>query len=436
MENIYTEAHTESAIDLYELRLGWLDETEIHANAFEGVEERLCASIYHCARALHDAVPENEALGNKQKKEPIKEGECFVFLASHLNSPKAQTSAAAYELAYQWLSLDAAKSAAAEAALSLYPCENSSKLLKLYDEQETLRPVLFRIFRKKMQALPLAQVNTAATAESSAPALKVEALNYAAANPDIGLDLFRTHYVPLLSGRTQSDASIVAAALWGGMVRSDPDASQAISAALSHAGSATDHAKLLRLAALSGNAEFLPLLLMAAENNPDSGYPLLVLFGQKNVMPELLKALEIAHTMEQAAAAFNQITDQILPRIPRLTVVGEEDDDAETPEQIPDVKVARAWWDKHQAAWKIDERWLFDKPATTAHLVAMSKKHAGRFGCDIMALLALSQKSPLNIPCETWRAQQQKLLAEQTAAQATTKSAVKTTAKPASVRHA
>ena len=63
-------------------------------------------------------------------------------------------------------------------------------------------------------------------------------------------------------------------------------------------------------------------------------------------MPELLKALENAHTMEAAASAFSQLTDQILPRIPRLTVVGEEeaDDSGEDAPQIPDVKAARAWW--------------------------------------------------------------------------------------------
>ena len=439
MSEIYTAAHTESAIDLYELRLSWLDEADISVNEFNSVEERLNASIYDCAPAQ-----DNEDLKNtshqpekkKTKKEPTKEAECFVYLASRINSEKPEVNNAGYDLAYQWLALDQKKSAAAEAALSLYPEADQTRLLKLYDEQETLRPALFRIFRKQMQTLPLAMVITAASAESSPPALKIEALNYAAANPEIGLELFRTHYVPLLSGRTQFEASIVAAALWGGMVRSDPDAIQALSTALSHAGSATEHAKLMRLAALTGNADFLPLLLMAAENNPETSYPLLVLYGQKSVMPELLKGLEVAHTMEQAATAFSRLSDQFLPRIPRLTVVGEEtDDDENASAKIPDIKAARDWWDKHQANWKADERWLFGKPATAAHLAAMSNKHAGRFGRDIMALLTLAQKVPLNIPWEIWRARQQQLLAKKLAAQAATPAA-KAATHPASARHA
>ena len=442
MNHRYTAKHTEKAIDLYELRLTWLNEADIHASAVESVEERLNASLFNYAPVLESEQSANESTQTKNKKEPSKEAECFVFLASHINSPQPDTSAAGYDLAYQWLALDQKKSAAAEAALSLYPEADKARLLKLYDEQDILRPNLFRIFRKQMFTLLLEMVTTAAAIENASTALKIEALRYAAANPDFGLNLFRTHYVPLLSGKTQFDAAIVEAALWGGMVRNDPDAIQALNAALSHTGSATDHAKFMRLAALTGNADFLPLLLMAAENNPDSGYPLLVLFGQKNIMPEILKGLATAHTMEQAAIAFNKITDQILPRVPRLTVVGEEADDAEeAPEQIPDVKAARTWWDKHQASWKADERWLFGKPATAAHLTSLSKKHAGSFGRDMLALLQLSNKAPLNIATETWRARQSQLLDAQVNEKSNVKQnakppATKQASKPASARHA
>ena len=78
---------------------------------------------------------------------------------------------------------------------------------------------------------------------------------------------------------------------------------------------------------------------------------------------------------------------------------------------------------KHQGNWKTDERWLFGKSANSAHLTAMSKKYAGSFGCDLLALLALAQKAPLNIPSEIWRARQQQLLADKVAAQPATKPA-------------
>lgn len=437
MNEIYTASHTESAIDLYELRLNWLDEPDIHASAFENVEERLCASLNHCVRALRIDEPENESPQTQNKKEPTKEAERFILLASHINSSRPETRAKGYDLAYyQWLAQDQGKSAAAEAALSLYPPADNTKLLKLYDEQEALRPALFRIYRKQMRTLPIPMVSTAA-AEGSPAALKIEALRYAAANADIGMDPFRTHYLPLLSGKTQFDADVIEAAIWGGMLRNDPDARRAISAAISNTHAAKERAKLLRLAALTGAAEFLPLLLQTAENEPDTGYPLLVLYGQKSIVPELLKAMEIARTMEHAAAAFSQLSEQILPRIPRLTVVGEEEaDDAEEAPKIPDVKAARAWWDKHQAKWKADERWLNGKPATPAHLTAMSKKHAGRFGRDLMALLSLAQKAPLNIPPEIWRARQMQRLAEQATAQATAKTTTKPAAQPARARHA
>lgn len=416
MNEKYTAKHIEKAADLYDLRDTWLNETDIQASAVESVEERLSANINHIARTLRSNEIENESSQPDKKKEPKKEAECFVFLASHIVSHHPAISAAGYDLAYQWLALDTAKASAAEAALSLYPEAEPVKLLKLYDEQENLRPNLFRIFRKQILALPLAIVNSAATAENSSASLKVEALNYTAANSDIGLDIFRTHYLSLLSGRTQFDASIVEAALWGGMVRGDADAIKAIHSALSHAGSATDQNKFVRLAALSGHSDFLPLLLMAAESDPENGFPLLVLFGQKSIIPELLKAMEAAHTLEQAATAFSTLTDQILPRVPRLSVVGDETDDTEEDApQIPDIKTARDWWDKHQANWKTGERWLYGKPATTVHLTAMSKKHAGSFGRDVMALLVLTQNAPLNIPAEIWRARQMQLYTEQKA---------------------
>ena len=433
MNETYAAAHTESAIDLYELRLNWLDETDIHAGAFEGVEERLCASVYHCARALCVDEPGKQSEPAEENKEPTTEAECLVFLASHINASQPAIHSAGYDLAYQWLTLETAKSAAAEAALSLYPDLEPARLLKLYGEQEALRPVLFRIFRKQMRVLPSAFVKTALTSESSSVELKIEVLNYASANGDFGLDIFRPHYLPLLAGKAKFDAGLAEAAIWGGMVRNDPDASHAISKVVASVKSGTDRTRLLRLAALSGAEEFLPLLLQAAESDPDTGYPLLVLFGHKSVMPELLKALEKAHSMEAAAIAFNQLSDQILPRIPRLSVVGEEeaDDLEEDARHIPDIKVARAWWDKHQARWKADERWLFGIPATPAHLAAMSKKYAGSFGRDLLALLALTRKTPLNIPSEIWRVRQQQLLAEKMAAQPEAKPV-----RPVKARHA
>ena len=137
-----------------------------------------------------------------------------------------------------WLTLDPAKADAAEAALSLYPEADTSPLLKLYETQETLRPRLMRLFRKQIKILPQAVLQGAASDESSSAELKIEALHYAAAHPDIGLDLFRNHYVPLLSGTSQCDANLIATALWGGLVRGDAEAHPALAAAIGHTSNA------------------------------------------------------------------------------------------------------------------------------------------------------------------------------------------------------
>jgi hypothetical protein len=53
----------------------------------------------------------------------------------------------------------------------------------------------------------------------------------------------------------------------------------------------------------------------------------------------------------------------------------------------------------------------------------MSKKHAGSFGRDLMALLALAQMAPLNIPTEIWRARQMQLRADKVTVQLAAQSA-------------
>src|ERR1017187_2920275 len=103
MNETFTAAHIESATDLYELILSWLDEADISINEFNSVEERLNASIYDCGPALHGEQPESEAAQSKDKKEPTKEAECFVYLASRINAAKPEIAKAGYELAYQWL---------------------------------------------------------------------------------------------------------------------------------------------------------------------------------------------------------------------------------------------------------------------------------------------------------------------------------------------
>ena len=170
-------------------------EADISVNEFESVEERLHASIYDCAPAS-DGDEINSGAPSKEKKEPSKEGECFVYLACRINAANTVMNNAAYDKAYQWLTEGGDKAVAAEAVFSLYPEADRTLLLKLYDEQETLRPALIRIFRKQMHKLPTALVNTATAAENASTELKVEALNYAAANADFGPDLFRAQYVP------------------------------------------------------------------------------------------------------------------------------------------------------------------------------------------------------------------------------------------------
>lgn len=425
MNICYTDDHLEYASDLYDLRKRWQSCEDIRSPAVKSVEDRLVAHITHLAQSLNPGTAQ-------QDPPPKKEGECFAYLACRMNAPHPDMRMTGYDLACQWLTQAPAKAAAAEAALSLYPPQDNAALLKLYEAHADLRPALFRIFRQQMAALPQAMINAPAMGADASPALKIEALRYAAVQPGIGLDIFRTHYTPLLSGLATFDPAIIEAALWGGMVRGDEDATRALMPAITHTGTAQQRLPLLRLAALTGQPDFLPLLLQTAENDATTGYPLLSLYGHKSVIPELLKAMEAAHTLEAAALAFTRISDEILPLVPRLSVVGDEEEDDEGP-QIPDVQTARDWWAKQEPKWKEGERWIGGKPATPGHLHTLAKKHAGSDGIDLMALLALSQQTPLNIAPESWRMRQFGLMANLASAPApdSTANAPQPAAKPA-----
>lgn len=433
MNDTIDAAHIESAIDLYELRLSWLHDADTQANAIDSVEARIRMHLYHIAN-----TPE---LMPAPDEEPTDEAECFVRLATQICVMQPEENAAGYELAYEWLTQGDGKAAAAEAALSMYPASENTGLFQLFREHSELHPTLFRLYRKQRQVVPELLIKNAMTAVDATLTLKIEALKYAAAQPGLGLELFRSHYLPLLSGEPIDEVQLLILSLWGGLVRGDADATRALGIAINQASDAQALAFLLRLAALSGSPEFLPHLLQLAATEPDKGYYLLGLYGQKSVIPEMIKAMEDVHTLEHAAIAFSQLSGQILPRVPRLSVVGSDPQkSAQTSEEeadrIPDIQTARTWWQAHQATWQPNERWLMGKPATPLHLKTMCKKYAGSIGQDIMDLLALTQKAPLNIPSEMWHARQMQLLDAQAVAPVGAQATTRTATSAASARRA
>lgn len=394
----HADLHREAALSLYQQRTQWLVSAQLDGESLASLERRLRVHLHVLGRL------------QPQDQEPQKEAEAFVYLAALASSPDIEQRHLAQTRAREFFVAPGPLHEAAFVFFSLFPPSDEETLTVLYDRHETLRPVIFSLWHIHNVRVPQALLNMAATQENAV--VRAAALRYAAEREDIGLDLFRTAYAPTLQGGPSPDGAILDAALWGGLLRADPDISRAIGAAITHATDGRAQSNSLRLAALSGNPEFLPILREAAIKNPKQYLYLLALTGRRDIVPDLFAALGEAHTLEPAAEAWAVASGRRLPRIPRLNVVGEEGGtqpsapiDNDSSPLIPDARVAHGWWQQHQKHWKPQERWIAGKPFNAAHLAREAEARAGHHGADVLALFALEMKKPVSgLHPAAWRA--------------------------------
>jgi hypothetical protein len=393
MSVTHAALHRESAGDLYAQRRHLIDQPDASADLLASVEERLRYHVY--------------ALGDVSIAEPKskKQADLFVDLAVRRLHSDAAVRADVYVRAYHYLTAPGATRQAALDFMALFPLPSNETLLDFYRRDDTLRAPLFRLWRIQSAAVPPALVNAAAARSSPEP-LKVEALAYAAQREEFGPGFFREHY----SGGSADGASTGAASLEqsiaGGLMRGDAEAVRAMVVGIGHVADDHQRARLLRLAAVSGEAQFLPALEECARVRPALGCTLLAVTGRRTAVPSLLRQLDVVASAEAAASAWQRLTGQTIPRVPRLRVVGEEDDtgSASQPGLIPDSQAARQWWEDHQSHWPDAERRWFGRALTVERVARLAREHAGDTGREALLLLAMLRRRPVAIAAETWRA--------------------------------
>ncbi|RFA29864.1 hypothetical protein CAI21_08500 [Alkalilimnicola ehrlichii] len=261
------------------------------------------------------------------------------------------------------------------------PAALDTELEALYQNKESLRLALLTHYHRLGQPLPQGLL-AHAESQDKQPELQAAALRYAADRPEFSGERFPPYY-------RAEHAEVQQAALWGGLLRKDPDAKTALRAALEHAQD-KDSGALLRLLALAGEADDFPILERYAEHNPAAGLPLLALYGRQSIVPALLAALDNPASAEPAAAAWQTVFGEALPVKPRLAVVeGDSQQAVEEGGALPDSAAARAHWQQVQARWSAEARWLDGRAMTPTALAERAAAQAGAAGADALALLAL-----------------------------------------------
>ena len=397
----FAQTHWDSALVLFRQREAWPLRPLADAAPLLRLEQQLRLHLHVLARC-----PETAA------REPQETADCFVRLASLLSSPELEIRQGAYHQAGELLTAGGPLGLGAYQALALFgPPAEDRVLLELYRSQPPLRPVLFGLWREQGFQVPTALYHQGELQDRD-PELQQAALAYAADNPQVGPELFRAYYQPLLGTprpvKTHPEA--LHSALWGGLVRGAGDLTPTLLRAIELAVESQQQRGLLRLAALSGDEPFYPVLRQRLETDPQHGCRLLALYGRPQALEDLLSALDRAPAMEAAAAAWQWLTGQRLGRKPRLSLVGGDNEDS-TGETMPDSAAAKAWLQQHRGTFTAGSRLFQGQPMTPALLLQAADTLAGDGEADLLDLLAIHLGRPLGIrPC-AWRAQRTETLA-------------------------
>lgn len=387
------ESHLVAAQSLYRQRLNWLRMDRVDMQSMLQLEYRLRVHLYVLAHEL-----------NSNTSEPEAAPETFIYLASRLSSNEVIQQQRAAMQACTWLAEVSARAQGARDALLLFsnPVVHEA-MSQAYRHNETLRALLIYILSQQGVHLPQGLI-TQAELQQHDVLLQAQILYYAANHAIAGLDQFSRHYQPLLvySDKTPEHPVLVAA-LWGGLVRGDEDAAIALRRAIERETDDIQRMDLLRLAALTGDAEYFPIFDALTQRVPQIAYHFLALQGNHESAEIILQGLSHPRTAEHAEPAWWWISGQTLPNKPRLSVVGEENPDDDLEDNVgvmPDAQYAQQWWDKQKKEPAL--RYLQGQVLTSARIQSLLTRYAGNISHDLIDLLAIQSRQPVSFSSHTW----------------------------------
>lgn len=386
------QRHGEQARELYNLRARLLSRRLTGSRPLIELERRL---------SVHLAIlgQMNAAMGSPDGDDTQR----FLHFAIALHSEDEQALRNTCRLALEQLCDDNLADTPLHDAFALYP-PSIDLLLPLYEQMPEAGHALFSLWRRQRVELPAGLLNHAELQREN-PQLQHEALAYAANNPAYGLELFRTYYTPILKSTAPPpvDEILFEPVLWGGLVRGDPDVPHALQRAVERTESPGVRAGLLRLMALNGSPEHLPILLESARQSNVCDIHTLALSGRAEVVELLLERLGQPQCANAAHDDWVFLTGHPLPERPMLMLVDPQGETVEAPAEtehesgmVPDSETAHLWWTHHRTAWG-EQRWIMGQSCDTPRLIALCRDAAGETAVDLMDLLALRLKRPLNM---------------------------------------
>ncbi|MCU7843217.1 MAG: hypothetical protein KZQ93_05190 [Candidatus Thiodiazotropha sp. (ex Monitilora ramsayi)] len=334
-----------------------------------------------------------------------RDAERFLFFGVALQSHDEELLYETCTLALDQILDESLTDAPVVDAFTLFP-PSTELMLKLYQERREVRAVLFSLWHRLGIDLPAGLVNQAELQHEDKH-LQYEMMTYTANNPFFRVDLFRTYYGPLLkpAGRFPLHESLLEPVLWAGMVRGDTDASNALRRAVEEATAPEVKAGLLRLMALNGAPDQLPVLLESFERSTSFDSRWWALAGTAECTPHLIQQLGQPEFADRVHDDWIFLTNVALPERPALMLVDEEGDrvdpDAELENRVklvPDAHYAQSWWEANRAVWG-EQRWVMGQPATPEWLFDLCLEYAGEFTDDLTDLLALKLQRPLGLGC-------------------------------------
>lgn len=352
MQVAHYNQHRHQALTLYHKRAELLREKIILADELALYEYRLHIHLYMLAQ---------QSLAPASKLNTP--DDVFIFLVTDI----IQHGTAHQSVINKYLP-QSEFSPAVEAALTLYPpADDGEFLLNLYYTATELRPQLLKLWLAISQKVPSSVLQQAL--KSSEPTLRLAAIQCTANLPNHTLTQLQPFY-------QDSDIDCALAAWYAGYLRRDPNVINMIRETDSACFTPEQHQQLMHLCALIGESEFLPCLRTYAQQHPEPGYDYLALYGYPSVQQDLLTGMNNIKTLQAAAQAWFLLTGYRIAMQPRLSVVGTEQ---QSPQTIPNVDDAIAWWENNGQQWNESERYCMGKRVNEENIKALRTEYAGQW---------------------------------------------------------
>ncbi len=388
----YIESHLNIAISLYSQRVNCLEQMIVESSVQQAIEERLLIHLH----VLGTSIDSDEAL-------PKDDAELFVYISRRLLA-KEQTFQEEVILFSKKIFIKYPEpQGLIDSFVLFYNSDIKLLLNKLFDSNKDLRASILTIWHLCGEKIPLGLLNQAEL-QPDDEILQKTVLLYQAEKKNIGLELFQNYYRSLVDSVEKEviSSSVLHAALWGGMIKQDPNISKAIRRAIELESDKVLREKYLRLAALMGNTEFLPVFISIAENNIEFGSYLISLLGTVDCIKVLFSMLKNPKTSIAVMPAWQFITGQKLKTVPRISLVDDNTDFDEDVPVIADLISAQKRVKDFTYKWKKGSRYICGVSLIKSNLIELSYQFTGVMASDLFDLLSLDLGESSNLKIESW----------------------------------